>query len=191
MKKTAKNAEEAKQIDEVIEHLEDVAGETNELFRKIDELFDSSGGRLLTKKELDLLKDFLWQKYKVRVKLVDIDHSLKNKLTDWNKRNVLGSFRQGPPPELFLRSKNASELTVFHEMVHLKYWFDKKPKVHFVQEEIIVWEEIWKSKNKWTQKELFDSYIYVQDLVVEANKKGSKIKFDLNYEMEGLKFIYR
>ncbi|UOX34872.1 hypothetical protein LXD69_05015 [Flavobacterium sediminilitoris] len=191
LKKTAKNADEAKQIDEVIEHLEDVAGETNELFRKIDELFDSSGGRLLTKKELDLLKDFLWQKYKVRVKLVDIDHSLKNKLTDWNKRNVLGSFRQGPPPELFLRSKNASELTVFHEMVHLKYWFDKKPKVHFVQEEIIVWEEIWKSKNKWTQKELFDSYIYVQDLVVEANKKGSKIKFDLNYEMEGLKFIYR
>ncbi|CAM4198756.1 MULTISPECIES: hypothetical protein [Flavobacterium] len=42
LKKTAKNAEEAKQIDEVIEHLEDVAGETNELYRRIEELFDLS-----------------------------------------------------------------------------------------------------------------------------------------------------
>lgn len=110
---------------------------------------------------------------------------------DWNRRNVLGSFRKGPPPELFLRSNNASELTVFHEMIHLEYWYLKKPKIHYVQEEIYVWEEIWKTKDMWTKKELYDSYIYVRELVENVNRKtGSKIKFELNLEMESLKYFY-
>lgn len=54
------------EIDEVdrlklVDGLEEVA-EGRELFRRIEDLFDLSGGKLLTKKELDLLKDFLWQK---------------------------------------------------------------------------------------------------------------------------------
>ncbi len=161
--------------DEVIEELERMASKEDNLFRKIEELFDLSGGRLLTKKELDLLKDFLWERYKVRLKLVDVDYSLKNKLIDWNKRSVLGSFRKGPPPELYLRANNASELTVFHEMVHLKYWFEGKPKIHFAQEEIIVWKEIWITKDKWTSQELLDSYYYVEK-VLRDNKLNSDLE---------------
>lgn len=175
LRKTAKNADEAKQIDDVIDELERMASKEDDLFRKIEELFDLSGGRLLTKKELDLLKDFLWERYKVRLKLVDVDHSLKNKLIDWNKRSVLGSFRKGPPPELYLRANNASELTVFHEMVHLKYWFEGKPKIHFAQEEIIVWKEIWITKDKWTSQELLDSYYYVEK-VLRDNKLNSDLE---------------
>ncbi|WP_430411855.1 hypothetical protein [Kordia sp.] len=200
--KKSKEIVEAEEALETSRHLEEIT-EGRELFRKIEELFDLSGGRLLNKKQLDLFKDFLFQKYKVRLRLVDVDHTLKtkktilrngkriSKLEDWDNRRVLGSFNQGPPPQLFLRSENASELTVFHEIVHLKYWFNKMPKVHYAQEEIVVWNEIWKTKSRWTQKELYDSYKYVQDLVVEANRKGAKIKFDINNEMEGLKYIYR
>jgi hypothetical protein len=173
IRKAAKK-EGIENVDGLIDELERVSG-NDDLFRKIEELFDLSGGRLLAKKELDLLKDFLWQRYKVRLKLVDIDHSLKSKLIDWNKRSVLGSFRKGPPPELFLRANNASELTVFHEMVHLKYWHEGKPKIHFAQEEVVVFEEIWKTKNRWTNQELLDSYYYVEK-VLRDNKLNSELE---------------
>ena len=167
----------------MLDELERASG-NDDLFRKIEELFDLSGGRLLAKKELDLLKDFLWQRYKVRLKLVDIDHSLKSKLNDWNKRSVLGSFRKGPPPELFLRANNASELTVFHEMVHLKYWYEGKPKIHFAQEEVVVFEEIWKTKNRWTNKELLESYNYVIEVLDKTNLKVDLKKFQDIYLSE-------
>ncbi|MBV7269109.1 hypothetical protein [Winogradskyella luteola] len=174
-RKKAKSTKRQKQLDELETHLVNIAENEDELFRKIEDIFDSSGGKLLTKKELNLLKDFLWQKYKVRVRLIDVDHKLKNKLKDWDNRNVVGSFRKGPPPELFLRSNNASELTVFHEMVHLKYWNDKRPNIHFAQEEVIVFNEIWKTKNRWANKEILDSYNYV---VRELNK--NKLDIDLD-----------
>jgi hypothetical protein len=173
-------AEKGKFWDEVYE----VADSGDELFRKIEDLFDISGGRLLTKKELELLKDYLWQKYKVRVRLVDVDHSLKNKLLDWNNRSVVGSFRQGPPPELFLRLNNASELTIFHEMVHLKYWYSGKPKVHFAQEEVIVFDEIWKTKSRWSNKELLDSYNYVVRELGTNKLDKDLIKFTDKYRAE-------
>ena len=186
------------EIDEVdrlklVDGLEEVA-EGRELFRRIEDLFDLSGGKLLTKKELDLLKDFLWQKIQSKSEISGCWSCFKNKegyfkkwkkitkLEDWNNRRVLGSFSQGPPPQLFLRSNNASELTVFHEIVHLKYWFNKSPKIHRIQEEVVVFEEIWKTKKRWTNRELLDSYYYV---VSELKK------YDLTKDLERFNDTYK
>jgi len=154
--------------------LEDVAEGGRNLIKNLDELFDISGGKLLTKKELRKFKSFIREKYNIKLRFVDVDHALRtaktitlkngkkiSKLEDWNRRGVVGSFRAGPPPEFFLRYNYASELTVFHEMVHLKYWFNKKPKIHRIQEEVVVFEEVWKTKKRWTNQELLESYNYV------------------------------
>ena len=177
--------------------LEDVADGGRALIKNIEELFDISGGRLLTKKELRTLKSFLREKYNVRLRFVDVDHTLRtsktiirsdgkkiSKLEDWNRRGVVGSFKAGPPPEFFLRYNYASELTVFHEMVHLKYWFDKKLKVHRIQEEIVVFEEVWKTKKRWTYQELLDSYNYVVEALKEAKLSKDLEKFTNTYKAE-------
>ncbi|WP_138432558.1 hypothetical protein [Winogradskyella algicola] len=176
--------------------LEDVAEGGIKRFKNVDEIFDISGGRLLLKDELKRLKHHLWNRYGVRLRLVDVDQALKtkktitrngkkiSKLEDWNSRNVVGSFREGPPPELFLRRSYASELTVFHEMVHLRYWFDKKPKVHFAQEEVIVFDEIWKTKDRWTNQELLESYEYVFDILQQSSLKKDFKSFTDKYSSE-------
>ncbi|WP_138432564.1 hypothetical protein [Winogradskyella algicola] len=69
-------------------------------------------------------------------------------------------------------------------MVHLKYWFNKKLKTHRIQEEIIVFEEIWKTKNRWTNQELLDSYHYViRELRKEKLSKDLE-KFTNSYKAE-------
>lgn len=47
--------------------------------------------------------------------------------------------------------------------------------VAWAQEEIIVWEEIWKTKDKWTNQELLDSYYYVEK-VLRDNKLNSDLE---------------
>jgi predicted SprT family Zn-dependent metalloprotease len=62
----------------------------------------------------------------------------------------------GPPPEMFLRMgesgifKGTSELTVFHEMVHLLFWKNGTKFNHRALEEVGVLDEIWKAKDMWT-----------------------------------------
>lgn len=187
----------SKEEREIKAHLEEVLGsgaknteEFEELFRRVEDIFDAHGGRLLNKKELDLLKAKLWSRYDVRVRFVDTDFKLKDKLLDWNKRRTLGSFSPGPPPELFLRVNNASELTVFHELIHLDIWANKLPKMHIAEEEILVWEAIWKTKDRWTSRELYESYLYVNEIIREANKKGKSFKSIFIPEIESLKYIF-
>ncbi|KMQ69930.1 hypothetical protein ACM39_02500 [Chryseobacterium sp. FH2] len=160
-----------------------------ELERRIDDLFDHLGGKLYNERELKLLKIQLKEKYGVELKFVDKDHSLNKKLKDWNKRGVVGSFTEGPPPSMFLRSDNASELTVFHEKVHLKVWFNKLDKMHIIDEEKLVWDAIWKTKDRWTNKELLDSYDYVNRLVYEANQKGKNFPYLDIPEVKALKLL--
>lgn len=146
--------------DEVVEDIE-------ELFRKIDDSFGLDGGRLLTLKELKKLRKLLKELYDVDLKIVDKDFGMKQKLKDWNARGVVGSFN----PRLktmFLRSE-VSELTVFHEMVHMKTWKRLSPeeyaKLPLWEDETMVWEAIWKTKEKWTKRELVDSYEYLNDKI--------------------------
>ena len=120
---------------------------------------------------------------------MDKDHALKEKLTDWNRRKVVGSFDPGPPPVMNLCSNNASELTVFHETVHLEVWHKKLPKMHVVDEEKYVFEAIfkeWKKSGKWTDDEMIDAYLYVNDEVKKWNKTGKKFPYLQIPEIEQL-----
>ena len=153
-----------------------------EIFRKIE--IDTQGGKLLNAKQLKLLKHQLWEKYGVRLKLVDKDHTLAQKLARWKEKGTVGSFSPKPPPTMYLLEGNASELTVYHEMVHLEVWYKKLPKMHIIDEEKYVWEEIWKVRHRWTDDELIASYNYVNKEVYEFNKQGKKFPYLQNPEME-------
>jgi hypothetical protein len=114
-------------------------------------------------------------------------------LKDWNARNVVGKFHEGPPPVIILRSNNASELTVFHEKVHMEVWFNKLPKMNIVDEEKFVFEAILnaKDKYKWTNDELIDAYDYVNKIVGDWNKLGKNFSKIVNEEIEQFKWNKR
>ncbi|ANF50776.1 hypothetical protein A0O34_09695 [Chryseobacterium glaciei] len=162
--------------DEVVEDIE-------ELFRKINDGFGFDGGRLLTIKELKKLRKLLKELYDVDLKIVDKDFGMKQKLKDWNARGVVGSFNSRLQT-MFVRSE-VSELTVFHEMVHMKTWKRLSPeeyaKLPLWEDETMVWDAIWKTKEKWTKIELVDSYEYMNKFREESGI--SKIFID---EMEEL-----
>lgn len=95
---------------------------------------------------------------------------MKQKLKDWNARGVVGSFNSRLKT-MFVRSE-VSELTVFHEMVHMKTWKRLSPeeytKLPLWEDETIVWDAIWKTKEKWTKIELVDSYEYMNKFREES-----------------------
>lgn len=198
-------------MDELVEAVKKKLGLVDsqvELERRVDDLFDHLGGKLYTEKELKLLKIKLKEEYGVDLRLIDKELGYeklpvtKNGKTkwirsselfkDWERRRVVGKFHEGPPPVMILRSNNASELTVFHEKVHLEIWYNKLPKMHIVDEEKMVFEAIWKARNemKWTEKELFDSYRYINQIVRDYRIIGKKFDYVYISELEGLKYIY-
>lgn len=149
-----------KEADEVIENID-------ELFRKTEIKIGNDGGRLLTLKEIKKLKQLLKNVYNIDLVIVDKTLGMKKKLADWNARGVVGSFNS-TLGKMFLRSE-VSELTVFHEMIHLKTWKKLSPedyaKLPLWEDETIVWDAIWKTKHRWTKKELLDSYEYLNDKI--------------------------
>jgi hypothetical protein len=64
---------------------------------------------------------------------------------------------------MFLRH-DATELTIQHEMWHLddlkSLGFQEFDAAKNWKLEELVWERVWKSKGRWTEKELVDSYKY-------------------------------
>jgi len=167
----------------VISTVDDIEDEVISLFRRTTDLVDNLGGRLLTLKEIKALRRYLWDNYGVKLKLVDKDYGLKQKLKSWNTRNVAGSFnpREGV---MYLRS-TTSELTVFHEMAHIKIWKKLSPedyaKLPEWEDETYVWEQIWKTRKRWSKKELVDSFIYVNE---KRSEYGANMI--INEEMEEL-----
>ncbi|WBX76598.1 hypothetical protein PG911_18605 [Tenacibaculum ovolyticum] len=126
---------------------------------------DFDGGILLSERVLKKRIKKLLQKYKnfnLEVRFVDETINVK-KLKDWNARKVLGSFKQEPPPILFFR-KEVTELTWQHELWHLEDLKRLGTKKFYQtsnwKHEESVWNKIWKTKNKWTEEELVDSYFY-------------------------------
>ncbi len=113
----------------------DQANDYDELLRRenaLDEIADIAdaerrrlsnwdGGKLLSERTLRKRIRTLTQKYSnfdLKVEFVDESNNVR-KLSDWNKRNVLGSFNQGPPPVLYFRHE-VTELTWQHEVWHLE-----------------------------------------------------------------------
>jgi hypothetical protein len=73
-------------------------------------------------------------------------------------------------------------------MVHIKIWkklpAEELANLHIVEEEIMVWEEIWKSRSRWTDDELIASYKYVKRKIADFNNTiGSDFR---NQKMEDL-----
>ena len=180
---------EGKHLDEVLDNIDD-------LERRITDSFDLLGGKALNEKDFKILRKSLKDKYGVELKILN-EYSSYEKLpitkggktkwikakelyADWNKRNVAGKFHEGPPPMIILRndikgSIKASELTTFHEMVHMNVWLSGK-KMNLIDEEIFVFEEIFKvrDKFKWTDAELIDSYDYVNKVIKDSGKNRPK-----------------
>ena len=77
--------------------------------------------------------------------------------------NVQGSFAPEPSPKIFVR-KNATELTLQHELWHFddfkRLGLEEYKKVPNWKHEESVWEKIYSTKEKWTNVELIDSYLY-------------------------------
>ncbi|MGG8496204.1 zincin-like metallopeptidase toxin domain-containing protein [Tenacibaculum sp. TC6] len=150
-----KETGKAKVIDEVYEVVE--------AERKLINEWDN--GKLLSKRVLRKRVRGLLQEYKnfkLQINFVD-ETTDPLRMKDWNARNVLGSFRPGPPPKLFFR-KQITELTWQHEIWHLEDLKKMGSKKFYNtpnwKKEELVWERIWKTKDKWTEEELVDSYVY-------------------------------
>lgn len=89
---------------------------------------------------------------------------LNDTLASCNSRKI--------PPKMYLR-EDATELTIQHEMWHMddfrKWGYDVYNKTPDWKLEESVWMKIWKSKERWTNEELIDSYKYY---LTEARTQG-------------------
>ena len=163
------------EADDVIAHLEEVA----EVERKLTNAWDN--GKLLSERTLRKRIRTLLQEYKnfnLEIHIVD-DIKDAERIADWNARNVLGSFKAGPLPKIFLR-KEVTELTLQHEVWHLedlkKLGSKKFQSTPNWEKEELVWERIWKTKERWTEEELVDSYKYYKETAKEEIGKWSSVK---------------
>jgi hypothetical protein len=167
------------------EGIEDVDGLLDELYevaeveRRLTNTWD--GGKLLSERTLRKRIRTLLQEYKnfnLEIHIVD-DVKDAERIADWNARNVLGSFRAGPPPRIFLR-KEVTELTLQHEVWHLedlkKFGSKKFHSLPNWKKEELVWGRIWQTKNRWTEEELMDSYKYYRDTSRKEIGNWNKIK---------------
>ena len=180
LRKSAKNADEVKQVDELIEHLE----ETAEIEQRL--VNDWDGGKFLSERTLrkrirNLLQEY--KNFKLEVLFVEELKDIK-RITDWNARNVLGSFSMGPPPKLYFR-KQVTALTWQHELWHLEDLKKMGNKKFYAtpnwKKEELVWVRIWNTRNKWTEEELVDSYKYYKESCNDEMIKSIPVK-----EMEDL-----
>ncbi|HRG87608.1 MAG TPA: hypothetical protein PLW44_01215 [Chitinophagales bacterium] len=175
--KAAEIAKDEAEIEKIQNELKKIAGEEKLII--VSNPFDELGGKYLKKRDLKTLKLFLKEKYGVELRFIDKElayqklPAIRNGqktwirsselFEDWKSRKVFGKFDEGPPPMIILRQGQASELTVFHEMVHMEVWYKKLPKMHIAEEETYVFEQIFKAKDNmsWTDAELIDALTYV------------------------------
>ena len=176
-------------IDDVFKWLDELFGvnktvikelaDDEELFRKI--LTGSGGGKRFTRNGLKEIAKEIEKKYAtigLKVEIVTLKtHPERYKRWTSYPNDVLASCRAHEiPPIMFLR-QDATELTVQHEMWHLddlkKLGFNEFNSSKNWKLEELVWEKIWKSKNRWTEKEIIDSYEYYR---ATCNKEGAVYK---------------
>lgn len=177
---TVRNSKKLREIDEFGAHLDEVADAERKLINTWD------NGKLLSERVLRKRTSTLLQKYKnfkLEVHFVD-EASDPKRITDWDARNVLGSFYMGPPPKLYFR-KQVTELTWQHEIWHLED-LQKTGSKRFYnmpnwKKEELVWERVWKDKHKWTEEELADSYRYYKETALREAGTYDPVK-----EMEEL-----
>ncbi|UOX34878.1 hypothetical protein LXD69_05045 [Flavobacterium sediminilitoris] len=200
LKKTAKNADETNQIDEVIEHLEDVAEVDFMASHKIGNL----GGKVATERQIRQLRGILKQK---GVNLI-LEGDIKNALNQF-KPIVINGNRFDKPNDLFRFMKdndfvggfnaetkqlilprklidfekkiyeNPTEIVLFHEMKHLEHFEEvgeiSYNKLDVLKKETYVWNKILAERGKWTKDELTDALEYINRIRTEP-KYGYNLK---------------
>ncbi|WP_042721407.1 zincin-like metallopeptidase toxin domain-containing protein, partial [Flavobacterium sp. B17] len=166
-------AEEAQDIEEVIikakpKKLSKIDKEIEEIYRK--QLLGSGGGKKFTRKGLQKMAKLIEEKYAdigLKVEIVTKrSHPERYKAWTTYPKDILASCRTHEiPPKMFLRY-DATELTLQHEVWHIddfkKLGFDEYHNTPNWKLEELVWERVWKTKQRWTEEELLDSYEYYQ-----------------------------
>ena len=160
--------------DDLVRELDEIL----ELERRIINEWDDA--LLLSERSLKKRVKNLTYKYKnFKLEVIFIDETTNpKKLIDWNARNVLGSFNPGSPPKLNLR-RQVTELTLQHEIWHLED-LKKLGKTKYYEtpnwkHEESVWEKVWETRDKWTEKELVDSYRYYKNTAKKETGKFNSI----------------
>lgn len=201
-RKTVKNEDELKQIDEFSEHLDEVA--EIDLMSKPAKI-GKFGGKKLTASQIRKYKGWLKQNGIETFLEEDLVRNkfgkIKNKeslnrfkpftsdegiqfdtLQDFylymNQKGGLGVFH-AKTKQLFL-TKEPTELLAFHEKMHVQHYLEIGEKYHILpswEKETYVFLEIWKQKHLYTKIELEVSLKYVNG---HREKAGQKI---LNYKI--------
>lgn len=166
-------------------HLEEVA--------ELERISEFDGGKIIPQRLLRKRIRNLVQEYngmKLEVHFVDEVTNIKKHI-DWKKRNVFGSFHQGPPPRIFLR-REVTQLTWQHELWHLEdlrlLGRNKYKATRNWKHEESVWNKIWETRVNWTEEELVDSYNYY---IQYSLSTGGEPKINTFMETLVKKYIHR
>jgi len=184
LRKSAKNGEEVKQLDEVVEHLEEVAGqEAKRIFKNIDGIeFEILPLNLLKKYTNNAIKKAAKKGVKLEIKWIDASHP------NFLNRKLLGKFQITLDKKkviMHLRPE-CPKITFYHENWHLDDFLEKgwkeyvniskiKPWLH----EESVWLRVLNNRNKWREPELVDAYEYYKWYCVEKHKARYKINMEI------------
>ena len=94
------------------------------------------------------------------------------------REGYVGGF-SAKTKEFFLL-KDTTEIVVFHEQCHVLQWVELGEEVYksltILEKETYVWEQIYKNKFLWTEKELKESLRYINEKRIEFGKEPLKIK---------------
>ena len=189
LKKTAKNAEEAKQIDEVIEHMEDVA--ELDYLAKWDIPTTGPGGKgFLGGKKLGRKEIRQWIKRieeisngKAILRIVDETSStLKGGQAGFDPFKIEIFVKKGVTEyELFHEFKNLEEFMKIGKDEYIKGWkfIGGTPEQHLIRQykrEIYVYNEILKESKKFNKEQLKHAFeANIEPIIKELEDSGIDI----------------
>lgn len=162
---------------------------TDELFRMLKRRINKlTGEEILRIKEIKLLRVQLWEKFRVRLRIVDKEPELKSKLKAWNSRRTspAASFND-VERTMFIRSE-VSAYTVEHELYHVKLWYKMTQEfpemlegykaLTKLQHEEYVLAQFMKASDKWSIIDLERDLETINDI---RSKEYNLPKVDLDY----------
>lgn len=143
------------------------------------QLFDDLGGKILYKVEIEKIRKLLTKKgihLMLETDSIEIKSFFKpadgfntaDELFNFLSENniIAGAFN--PETMQIIFTKNPSELTFFHEMMHIQHCDEIGIEAYLLKDtlekETYVWEKIYESKERWTTKELQASLDYLNDI---------------------------
>ncbi len=153
--------------------------------------FDDLGGKILSRTEIEKLRTLLTEKGIHMIVEMDTANikSLFKPADGFDTADELFKFLReeeivggGFNPESLqtIFTKNPSELTVFHEMMHIQHYEEIGRAKYLVEDTLVketyVWEKIYAAKERWTIDELQESLDYINGIRERYNLKPLNIK---------------